>query len=372
MERTVVLCSELAICREADVALARHHAGETAMQLGFPDQRRAEVRLIASELAQNHLDHKTTDGMIHISGQLIDRAPVLTICSLDTGPGICNLTDVLQGAQGGYRSQTGLGTGLASVSRLADRFSCCSSTAPRHSCSAICGRHWWGTVIAARCWPREQKPSIFAKDDMDFAALVCGQSATRPCGDGLFVSSDSRFTRIVLVDSPGKGRGGGETDLIGRMLAELDMIWPPDHVMESLSEVVAAEPATAVFVLRFDRLLAELRCCRIGNIGVHLLLDDRPVVLPEPLAAEGGRLIQGPDALYKVSSSVCCLLHSDGVTGLSRQQMIPLLMEVRTARSATTGKAGLDAGLLTQILFFRHRQIHDDAALCLWSWQRKL
>jgi len=370
-ERIMVLCSELDICSEADVALARYRAGEAATQLGFSDQRRAEVRLIASELAHNHLDHNTSCGMIRISGQVIDQVPVLTISSLDQGPGISDLTGVLHGALGGYRSRTGLGTGLASVSRLADRFSCCSGTDPGRRCPAILDPQWQGTVIVARCWPRKQFPSLFNKNDMDVAALVCGQSETRPCGDGIFIRSDSRFTRIVLVDSPGKGRGGGETELIGSMLEKLDLIWPPDHVMESLSEVFAAEPGTAVFVLRFDRLLGEFRCCRAGNIGVHLLADGRIVTPPNQLAVEAGHLILGRDEMYKASRSAGCLLHSDGMITLSRQQVQLLLPELQPAVGANAEKPWADPALLAQLLFFRNRQVHDDAALCLWSWQRK-
>ncbi len=367
----MVLCSELAIRSEADVALARHSAGEKAMQLGFPDQRRAEVRLIASELAHNHLDHKTSDGLVRISAQLVDGMPVLTICSLDSGPGIPNVADVLQGAKGGYRSLTGLGAGMASVSRLADRFSCCSSADPHVGCSAQLGGQWQGTVVTARCWPQEQVPPLFDRNDMDIAALVCGRSETTPCGDGVFISSDNRFIRIVLVDSPGKGRGGGETDLIGQMLARFDMIWPPDHVMESLSEVFAAEPATAVCVLRFDRLLAELRCCRIGNIGIHLLVDDLPDTPPNPLAVERAKLIQGTDSVYKVSGSTACLLYSDGVTGFGGREISPLLMELQAGRRQPTEKHCPDTALLIQMLFSRYRKTQDDAALCLWSWQRK-
>jgi anti-sigma regulatory factor (Ser/Thr protein kinase) len=363
----MVLCSEFSICGEADVALARHSAGEKAMQLGFADQRRAEVRLIASELAHNHLDHKTSGGMLRISGQLIDQVPVLTICSLDTGPGICNVSEVLQGPQGGYHSLTGLGTGLASASRLADRFSSCSGADPRSSCSE--GGQGKGTLLAARCWPRKQMPPFFAADGMDVAALVCGRSETSPCGDGIFISSDSRFSRIVIVDSPGKGRGGGETDLIGRMLAKLDLIWPPDHVLESLSGVFAAEPATAVSVLRFDRLLSELRCCKIGNIGVHLLIDDMPVAPPLSTAVEGGQLIQGPDTVYKVAGNAACLMHSDGISRLDRQQITPLLLELQAADREAAAQPRLDAVLLTQMLFSRYRQATDDAALCVWSWQ---
>jgi anti-sigma regulatory factor (Ser/Thr protein kinase) len=364
----MALCSELKICSEADVALARYRAGEAAVKLGFTDQRRAEIRLIATELAHNHLDHKTSCGLLHISGQEIDQVPVMTISSVDQGPGIKNIADVLQGAGGVYQSNTGLGTGLASVSRLANRFFCCSGIDPCQPCSAILGSQWQGTVIVARCWPREQTPLLFS-NDMDVAALVCGQSETSPCGDGIFIKADRRVTRIVLVDSPGKGRGGGETDLIGSMLAKLDLIWPPDHVMESLSEVFDAEPATAVFVLRFDRLLHELRCCRVGNIGVHLMTDGRIAALPNRLSAEGGALILGRDTVYKVSRTACCLLHSDGVAALSPQQIRLLLPELQPVAADSPEVFRPDASLPAQILFFYNRKSSDDAALCLWTWR---
>ena len=366
----MVLCTEFDICREADVALARHGAGEAATQLGFSSQQRAEIRIIASELARNHLDHNTVSGIIRISGQLIDMVPVLTVCSLDNGPGISNVADVLQGPVGGYRSASGLGAGLASVARLADRFSCCSCGDLQQGCSA--SLQWQGTAIAARCWPAGQLSPLIGRDDFDIGALVCGQSETRPCGDGIFISSDGRFSRFVLVDSPGKGRGGGETDLIGSMLEQLDLIWPPDHVIESLSEVFVAEPATTLLVLRFDRLLGELRCCRVGNVGFHLLVDDRIEPPPEQVSVEGGHLIRKKDTVYRVSDRASCLMHSDGIREVGQQKIRSLLLELQQAtRMKSGGIPRLDPALIAQQLFSRYRLINDDAAICLWNWRRR-
>ncbi len=370
----MTICIELEIRSEADVALARYRAGEAAIQLGFSNQRRAEVRIIASELAHNHLDHKTSCGIIHINGVHIAEQPVLTISSLDQGPGIDDLAAVLRGAQGGYHSNTGLGTGLASVARLADRFSCCSGKDPQYACPSILDAQWQGTVIIARCCPERQPPGVFNSNEVDLAALVCGHSETLPCGDGIFTSSDSRFLRIVMVDSPGKGRGGGETELIGSMLAGLNLIWPPDHVMESLSGVFTAEPSTAVLALRIDRFHGEVRCCRTGNIGIHLLIDDQLVSPSKPLVVEGGGLIRGTDNVYKVASTVSCLLHSDGIRSMSREQAKSLLTELalnKAKKIKATDSSNLDSALMAQILFSRNRHLHDDAALCLWRWQKK-
>ncbi len=124
-------------------------------------------------------------------------------------------------------------------------------------------------------------------------------------------------------------------------------------------------------MLRFDQLLGELRCCRTGNVGLHLLVDGTSAALPSQLVVEGGHMIRGTDTVYKVSDTAACLLHSDGVTTFAGQQIRSLLMELQVSEESVTDDPRLDLALLAQMLFSRNRQPHDDAALCLWSWQRR-
>ena len=363
------LCSELDIRSEADVALARYRAGEGASLLGFSDQRKAEVRLIASELAQNHLDHCTSGGMIRISGQRFAGVPVLNVASLDSGPGIAAVAEVLKGAEGRFTSNTGLGAGLASVSRLADRFLCCSGLDPGSGCPTLVPP-FTGTVIIGQCWPEGREPFFATVPGMDFAALVCPRAETMPCGDGVFIRSDSRFTRLVLVDSPGKGRGGGETQLIGSLVVDLDLVWPPDHVVEALAEVFEAEPATSLAVIRLDRLLGELRCCRVGSVEISLLLDGRLRPPPTRMRVRSGDLVRGTDSLYRVEESFSCLIHSDGLGRIPGNQVEMMLNDLlrKTPARAVSGRP--HALLLAQVLLERYRNPLDDASVCLWSWQR--
>jgi anti-sigma regulatory factor (Ser/Thr protein kinase) len=365
----MILCSEFFIHREADVALARYRAGEAATLLGLDDRRRAEVRLIATELAHNHLDHQTCCGSVCITGVRMSGVPVLSVVSLDDGPGIGRICEVLQTGADGFRSATGLGAGLGSVARMADRFFCCSDRDPSSGCPCSWSDSRQGTAVIAQCWSGERKPLFAAIPGMDLAALVCPRVETLPCGDGVFVDADSRFVRIVLVDSPGKGRGGGQTQLIGSMLEGLDLIWPPDHVLESLSVVLFAEPATSLCVVRLDRLLGEVRCCRIGSVFVQLLIDSQthlPPVLQNP---EPGSLVGLADSVYVVRKHVCCLLHSDGLSGPGSRQCSGMLRTLQDWYKAWSRCPPL-AELVVHSLQRRYRQSLDDAALCFFRWQR--
>jgi len=172
------------------------------------------------------------------------------------------------------------------------------------------------------------------------------------------------------VDSPGKGRGGGETEFIGTMLAGFDLIWPPDHVVESLSDVFAAEPATSLGVVRIDRLLGVVRCCRIGTIGMRLLIDGRARKMPPLTGVEGGRLLGATDSEYRVSSRACCLLHSDGLDLNAPGLAAALLKGLEKQCLSGTGGPQPYCTMLAHLLLARHRQVHDDAALAVWNWQR--
>jgi len=118
------LFREIMVRSPAGVAVVRQIAGQMAAERNFPAQRQAEIRLMATELAQNHLDHRTKHGLIRVSSLRIQEVPCLMLASVDQGPGLGDIDGLLV-QETGCPSTSGLGVGLASVRRLADRFSVC-------------------------------------------------------------------------------------------------------------------------------------------------------------------------------------------------------------------------------------------------------
>ncbi len=135
---------------------------------------------------------------------------------------------------------TGLGAGLVSIQRLADRFSLCTGTAGNFACPHIPDFDSCATIIVIRCWPDAPEPKFFGSGEiMDSDALVAVRSETTPCGDDILITGDNRFVQIVVVDSPGVGTGGKTTRVIGERLHGIDLILPPDQILESLELVLA-------------------------------------------------------------------------------------------------------------------------------------
>jgi signal transduction histidine kinase/ActR/RegA family two-component response regulator len=106
----------VAIDREPDVVIARRRARQIAGLLGFDRQDQARLATAVSELARNAFQY-ATGGTVQYLVSADEGEFVVTIS--DRGPGIPSLDEVLDGR---YKSQTGMGLGIAGARRLMDRF----------------------------------------------------------------------------------------------------------------------------------------------------------------------------------------------------------------------------------------------------------
>ncbi len=358
---------ELEVRIPADVAVARHCAGQMAGALGFSAQRQAEVRLMASELAQNHLDHGTRGGMLRLAGLFFGNTPRMTIVSMDRGPGISSVESVLGHRAEQARSSTGLGAGLASIRRLADRFFICSGATGHFACPRVDGLSCRGTMIVAHCWPDGGEPGFLgARGGLELEGLVAPRSETAPCGDNIFVRGDGRFVRIVMVDSPGVGSGGEATRRIGARLQEIELVWPPDQVLEFLRPLLAAE--TAILVLGLDLLQQAVNCCGIGNISAWLRIDDRMVRPRLRPSVPGNGWHRVRNTLWRPERSMACILHTDGLRPMTPEEaggILAALVFCPTSRDQHQPALPF----LPQLAFASEYRRQDDAALCMGVWQ---
>ena len=108
--------------QERHVVQARQRAREIAALLGFEHQEQIRLATATSELARNAFRY-ATDGSVEFLVR--DGQPQLfEILVTDSGPGIANLSDILDGR---YVSRTGLGKGIIGTRRLMDHFDISSS-----------------------------------------------------------------------------------------------------------------------------------------------------------------------------------------------------------------------------------------------------
>ena len=102
---------------ERDVVQARQRARELASLLGFENQDQIRLATATSEIARNAFRY-AQNGKVMFYVR-IDALPRLEVIVSDSGPGITNLDDILDGR---YQSETGLGKGIIGTKRLMDDF----------------------------------------------------------------------------------------------------------------------------------------------------------------------------------------------------------------------------------------------------------
>lgn len=107
------------IQKEWDIVGARQLGRKYAEELGFGVVDQARITTAISELARNIYLYSNGG---QICFELIDnfRQKGISITACDTGPGIENISVVMQD---GYTTSGGLGAGLPGVKRLMDEFS---------------------------------------------------------------------------------------------------------------------------------------------------------------------------------------------------------------------------------------------------------
>ena len=102
---------------ERHVVHARQRARDIAALLGLEHQEQIRLATAASELARNAFRYASNGAVEFL---VRDTSPQLFVISVtDSGPGIDNLSEILDGK---YVSRTGLGRGIVGTKRLMDQF----------------------------------------------------------------------------------------------------------------------------------------------------------------------------------------------------------------------------------------------------------
>ena len=108
---------DLLLRTERDVVQARQRAREVAAELGLDNQDQIRMATATSEIARNAFRY-ARNGRVQFA-VCLDNPQGLEVTITDSGPGIANLDEILEGR---YKSSTGLGMGIIGTRRLMDDF----------------------------------------------------------------------------------------------------------------------------------------------------------------------------------------------------------------------------------------------------------
>ncbi len=108
---------QLTLRTERDVVQARQRAREVAAELGLDNQDQIRMATATSEIARNAFRYARNGEVSFAVG--LDEPQRLEVTVSDSGPGIPNLDEILEGR---YKSTTGMGMGIIGTKRLMDDF----------------------------------------------------------------------------------------------------------------------------------------------------------------------------------------------------------------------------------------------------------
>lgn len=232
-------------------SLIKKEIHRKAIEMGIAENRVAQIDLIAAELTSN-LYKYANDGEILLGSFNENGNPYLEIICIDTGPGISNLTRVLQD---GFSSNNTMGHGLGSIKRLSDVFDIYS----------IAG---WGTIVLSRIYVKERAK---VAPPLVIRPIVISKGGEETSGDGFFYKSTKDKFKMVLCD--GLGHGPEANKAVNE--AEKNFrIFPDDDPIEMLRFMHGAMKRTRGMVANvvcFDLVAKSWKSAGIGNIGVRWL-----------------------------------------------------------------------------------------------------
>lgn len=313
----------IAITDRSSVGEARRAAISAAQLLGFDEERRSNIGIVATEAANNTLLHAGRgDFLICPSKNAI--AAWLDLIALDSGPGIRYIGRAMED---GYSTIGTAGQGLGAIKRLSDASSLYSSTGK-------------GTAN----WSR------FEIGSASNSGVVClpVREENIP-GDSFLIQTSGRNSIYMMVDGLGHGAGASEAadEAVKSVAGFLDQ--RPSEMIKRAHEALKSTRGAAMAVAVVNTEAWTLTYAGVGNISAILVNGASSKNLVSQNGTVGAVL---PRIVHEYGSAIgpntMLVMFSDGLTS-------------KTNPNIYVGFQNRHPMLLAGLLSRDFRRLRDDA-----------
>jgi len=292
---------------EGEVGEARRMAVAAASRLGFSEEVRGKVALVATEAARNLALH-AQEGEVIITDLDVGGVGGVELLALDKGPG---MADVEKCLRDGYTTAGTGGVGLGAISRM-------SSVFDIHSLPGI------GTALLARLWAAPL-PRVLA-DRLEVGVVNVPKPGEEVCGDGWCVLAQGLRPRVLVCDGLGHGPGAATASLEAARLfyarPELELTeW-----IRAAHDALRPTRGAALAVAEIDLSARRVRYAGVGNIVASILGGPQRQNLISLNGTVGAVLPQVQAFEYSWPEGAQLIMHSDGLGTQWRMEKYPGLM----------------------------------------------
>lgn len=278
------------IIDRSSIGEARRTAILAGQSLGFDQERRSDIGIVATEVATNILLHAGTGEMLLCpccEGEKI----WLDVFALDSGPGIA---DVGRAMEDGFSTVGTAGQGLGAISRIADA-------------SGLYSASGKGTVSWSRFIIGGPPAAMLGLINLP----IRGETE---CGDSFFIRRGDFSSMYMVVD--GLGHGAGATEAAEEAVATVRRYADEtlSAIVERTHEALRKTRGAAMSVVRVDHSRLTVTCAGVGNISGILVsgAKSRAIISQNgTLGAILPRSIQ--EYVYPIERNTLLVMFSDGL-----------------------------------------------------------
>ncbi|GAA4595918.1 anti-sigma regulatory factor (Ser/Thr protein kinase)/serine/threonine protein phosphatase PrpC [Actinoplanes octamycinicus] len=272
-------------------AAVRRTAERLATDLAMPEQRIAELSIVAAEAAGNLVKH-ALQGTILVRAVRTPEQAGVELIAIDSGPG---MVDVAHSMGDGHSTAGSLGIGLGAILRQASRWDL-------HS---LPGR---GTVLAVQVWPEAPPPPFWA------AGLTRPITGETVSGDAVAAREAGGRRQLLVCDGLGHGGLAAAASREAVRVFRQTAAASPAAVVEALHRSLGHTRGAALAVAELDADAALVRYAGMGNIAGTVFHPDgsrRGMISMPGIAGHQRRQIREYE--YPLSPGAVVVMHSDGL-----------------------------------------------------------
>ena len=246
---------------ESAIILLRSRLTAISQRLGFPERKRENMLLVASEMISNLLKHAGGSGLIQVWQQ---PGPVLDMLALDYGPGIANLENA---QKDGYSSVNTLGKGLGSIRRLSDESHIYTQTA-----NVTGAKKWNGTLFLARFYPGSPEAGGQSSQALEMGMFSRSLSDDRYNGDRIYVHQANGKLRWLHLD--GLGHGEQAQAATADLAPHLAHCETPDALILAIDRQLKDTRGAVAIACEFNLIERTLNIRGVGDMHAHIMESD--------------------------------------------------------------------------------------------------
>jgi anti-sigma regulatory factor (Ser/Thr protein kinase) len=274
----------------------RRRALEYAEGLHLGQNRCGAVALAATEMASNLLKHAGQGNMLL---QKIRESSTsgLRLISIDSGPGIANISDALRD---GHSTAGSMGAGLGAIRRVSDAFEVYSATGA-------------GTLVRAEFW-NDRRDHPLASGTIQIAAVSEPIHGEESCGDGWGIRRFADSVILMVVDGLGHGILAAEAAQEAERVLSCAGDVSPQNILQDVHDALRKTRGAAVAIARIQPEKGLIIFAGVGNVSASIVSSGVSRSLASHNGTVGHTVPRLQEFTYPWNPDDILVMHSDGLT----------------------------------------------------------